>query len=337
MQAGPRPGQELGGEELPHDHLPGQQSPRRRKVPPLLLRRPARSPRLWVVKDGADSLTRGFLGRTHVPWHKGHFPGQGEATGRRHAAEGRNICLEAPESFQETAWACSTDPPGEMHLPVPCCPCGSDVRPHPSGPGGSCCQFCSLGRSQSCVGWSRRTNPSALVAAALEAESRRWGSAGFPNGKTLAEAQGGQCWGKAGEASPPAMAKPSRGHPAPGQEGPVGVTVSGHQQIEFLLEPRRGVRPPCPRRRPKGDLAPQPQLPSVQTRSSLAPAVPAAVPQCQRSCLAAPAGAAVPGNRTGPRAMGHRGHNGNMAGLGRLVPTVFTPGTGENGTTASCS
>lgn len=54
-QAGPGPGQELGGKELPDGHPPRQQSPGWRKVPPLLLRGPARPLRLWVAKDGADA------------------------------------------------------------------------------------------------------------------------------------------------------------------------------------------------------------------------------------------------------------------------------------------
>lgn len=52
--------------------------------------------------------------------------------------------------------------------------------------------------------------------------------------------------------------RPAAGTQLLGQEGPVGVRAGGHQQIKFLLEPRSGMRPPCPRRQPGGVLRPSP-------------------------------------------------------------------------------
>lgn len=105
--------------------------------------------------------------------------------------EGWNIRLDAPKSFQETAWVCFR----EMQLLVPC-------RPR------------AAARSLTAPVWVAAANdallaqPGAVGAggggqtqvgsfqAPWKQENGGWGSAEIPNGKTLAEPWGGQHSGK---------------------------------------------------------------------------------------------------------------------------------------------
>lgn len=135
-----------------------------------------------------------------------------------------------PEPCHGAAWLCFGDPLGTLHLagpPLSPCSIAPPVRVAAAND--------AVGVARSCVGWSRRTNPSVLTAAALQAENGRWGSAGFPNGKTPNQLRAGGRWESPQSSNPepePALEPEEPCHQAPHTATAAGVLGGKVSPIE---------------------------------------------------------------------------------------------------------